>query len=84
MTDRQMELSRETAKTVSGIPKQPETEKMKMENSLNLDENWGGKLWIHQGRNIKICRGRELAFHETANHLSGLSAPGSAVNPFRP
>ena len=51
-------------------------------NSLNLDENGEGSFLEYIKGEILKSAGRELAFHETANHLSGLSAPGSAVNTF--
>lgn len=81
MTDRQMELSGKLQKL---FPAYLNSLKLKDENgnSLNLDENGEGSFLEYIKGEILKSAGRELAFHETANHLSGLSAPGSAVNTF--
>lgn len=81
MSDRQMELSRKLKKL---FPAYLNSLNLKDENgnSLNLDENGEGSFMEYIKGQILKATQRELRFHHTANHLSGLAAAGSNVDTF--
>lgn len=81
MTDRQMELSQELQ---NRFPAYLNSLNLKDENgnSLKLDNNGEGSFLEYIKGQILKSASRELAFHGTASHLSGLAAPGSAVDTF--